>query len=464
MPILFIVLPLLLSIATAQHGIHQPPECTEELVSMLYSGTPYPPRDPNLEVPGVITYQKHEDPNLIRATIFGGKTLPVPFRALIAGGGTGDATIALAIGLAKINHQSTILHVDLSEASLDVAKQRLRKHAKLLRRSSVRILFLKASISNLPGRDLGGKFHYINNIGVLHHMPRPQEGLKILSGLLHEHGGLNFMVYGSIGRTGVYHVRKMARIVHQQHNTKQGEVSTSYPTVEEAKSVLDSLPTTNFFVRNTLVQESIDMQEFKDVGIGDLIQNPCDVAMSIEQVNEMAINAELRILAPVHPKKYEPTGSPALVETLKQLKWIDQAAFAELQTGTIMFHHVWLVQQNNNVVPTETLPWEKHSIPCRADWMPSNIMPEEGIERGLMDPDAMYEMEMGGETVALQSMSLPALGASIVSRMNCEATLEEIYFQIKEVAKWEVHWNVFLSHAREWRVSLAKGRAVHTLV
>ena len=185
---------------------------------MLYSGTPYPPRDPNLEVPGVITYQKHEDPNMIRATIFGGKTLPVPFRALIAGGGTGDATIALAIGLAKINHQSTILHVDLSEASLDVAKQRLRKHAKLLRRSSVRILFLKASISNLPGRDLGGKFHYINNIGVLHHMPRPQEGLKILSGLLHEHGGLNFMVYGSIGRTGVYHVRKMARIVHQQHN------------------------------------------------------------------------------------------------------------------------------------------------------------------------------------------------------------------------------------------------------
>ena len=462
MPIL--ILSLLLSIATAQHGLHQPPECTEDLVSTLYSNTPYPPRDPNLEVPGVILFQKHEDPNLIRATIFGGKTLPIPFRTLIAGGGTGDATIALALGLAKINHESTILHVDLSKASLDVAKQRLRKHANFLRRSSVRILFLKASISNLPEKDLGGKFHYINCIGVLHHMPRPQEGLKILSHLLHENGGLNFMVYGSIGRTGVYHVRKMARIVHQQQHRDEAKGSTSYPTVGEAKMVLENLPTTNFFVRNALVQGSVDMQEFEDVGISDLILNPCDVAMSIEQVNEMATHAELRILAPVHPKEYEPTGSPALVDTVKQLPWIEQAAFAELQSGTIMFHHVWLVQHNNTVVPTETLPWGKHSIPCRADWMPSNIMPEEGIERGLMDPDARYEMEMGGETVALQSMSLPALGASIVSRMNCEATLEEIYVQIKEVARWEVHWEVFLSHAKEWRVSLAKGRAVHTLV
>ena len=79
----------------------------------------------------------HTNKSLLRATIFGGQKLPSPFRALIAGGGTGDATIALALGLLNVGLASNaiILHVDLSEASIDIAKKRILKHSDHLRPS-----------------------------------------------------------------------------------------------------------------------------------------------------------------------------------------------------------------------------------------------------------------------------------------------------------------------------------------
>jgi 2-polyprenyl-3-methyl-5-hydroxy-6-metoxy-1,4-benzoquinol methylase len=457
---LFLCLP---GILHAQDGNIQPKGCTEESVAKIYADTPYPPRNPNDEKDGIITYKKHEDPNLIRSTIFGGAKLPKKFRAMIAGGGTGDATIALAIGLAKLNHKSTILHVDLSQASLNVAKARIRKHKKTLKNSSVKILFLKASISNLADRDLGGLFHYINCVGVLHHMPNPQHGLSILESFLHPNGGINFMIYGKIGRTGIYHVRKMARILNNDQN--------DMPTIIESKDVLDSLPSTNFFVNNKMVQESVDVQDFlseasNHVGINDMIRNPCDIAMTIDEVNQFALNSNMRILAPVFPKDYEPKGNQNLLSKLNSLEWIKRAAFSELQSGTIAYHHVWLVKNKNNVIPTEKIPWNKQSIPCRADWMPGDFMPFEDANQGLLDESIRYETSIGGdETVEqINDKGLPALGPTIIFHMNCYATLNEIFTFVKEEASWDVDWDTFLEHANEWRASMSKARAVHTLL
>ena len=39
-----------------------------------------------------------------------------------------------------------------------------------------------------------GNFHYINCVGVLHHLPQPQEGLKTLTNLLTPDGGISLMV------------------------------------------------------------------------------------------------------------------------------------------------------------------------------------------------------------------------------------------------------------------------------
>ena len=137
-----------------------------------------------------------------------------------------------------------------------------------------------------------------------------------------------------------------------------------------------------------------------------------------------------------------------------------------MQSGTILTHHLWLVRQENNVVATENLPWNENSIPCRADWMPSTFMPAEDIQRGMMDRDVRYETEMGGDKGddVVGDDSLPGLGPMIVMLSNCQSTLGEIFLEVREMAEWVVDWNVFMEHAREWRVSLSKARAMHTLV
>ena len=467
---LLLLLLLCLGLASSQHGSFQPEGCTEDAVASLYSNTPYPPRDPAHEEDGKILHPKHEDPNLIRSTIFGGHQLPSPFRALVAGGGTGDATLALAIGLVRSGQKATILQVDPSQASLDIAQQRIQKHSHTLQHSGVRILFLKAKISDLPHRDLGGLFHYINCIGVVHHMPDPQSGLNILSNLLYSNGGINFMVYASIGRTGVYHVRKMARLLRRSNDVgdvKKGNATQMrIPTVEESRAVLQNLPSTNYFLRNTGIQQSIDLTEYGDVGLSDLIQNPCDIAMTIDQVHRSLGVANLKILTPVHPSMYRPTGSSELLAALSHLSWVERAAFAELQSGTIMFHHLWLVKHNSTVVPTERLPWTKQSIPCRADWLPDTFMTPAEMNRGLFDQEVRYETQMGGDAGAdvVGDGALAGLGPTIVSHMDCRLTLLEIWKIVKKQAAWRVTWKIFLLHAEEWRVSLLKARAVHTLV
>ena len=70
--------------------------------------------------------------------------------------------------------------------------------------------------------DLGGNFDYINVVGVLHHLPDPQAGLGILVDKLTPRGGMAMMVYASVGRTGVYHVRAMSRIVAQARQLGAG--------------------------------------------------------------------------------------------------------------------------------------------------------------------------------------------------------------------------------------------------
>jgi hypothetical protein len=42
--------------------------------------------------------------------------------------------------------------------------------------------------------------------------------------------------------------------------------------------------------------------------------------------------------------------------------------------------------------------------------------------------------------------------------------LNEIFTFVKEEASWDVDWDTFLEHANEWRASMSKARAVHTLL
>lgn len=118
-------------------------------------------------------------------------------RILVAGAGTFEPCV-----VALANPDSEILAVDISESSL----KRLRLH--LLRHG----LANRVRLERADLRDIGpnfGKFDYIIATGVLHHLPRPEEGLAKLASLLAPNGVMRLMLYSRYGRAQVYRIQEL---------------------------------------------------------------------------------------------------------------------------------------------------------------------------------------------------------------------------------------------------------------
>ena len=62
---------------------------------------------------------------------------------------------------------------------------------------------------------LSGKFDMISVTGVLHHLNDPDHGLRVLVDSLKEHGGMEIMVYAQYGRTGLYQLQEILRLINQ---------------------------------------------------------------------------------------------------------------------------------------------------------------------------------------------------------------------------------------------------------
>ena len=164
-------------------------------VAAQYEAYPYPERDPADERKRLITGSPSH-PLEIDHFVFGGmRDWTRPFRALVAGGGTGDALIQIAAVLTAAGRPYDITYVDLSRAARAVAEARAKA------RGLTGIRFVTGSLIDAP--DLG-RFDYIDCCGVLHHLPEPQAGFEALSAALAPDGGMGLMGYAPYGRSGVY--------------------------------------------------------------------------------------------------------------------------------------------------------------------------------------------------------------------------------------------------------------------
>ena len=125
-----------------------------------YEDYPYPFRDPNAEKtelrPTVLELLDY-----LNFKCFRGEQNYSGFRALVAGGGTGDAAIFLAEQLR--DRDAEIFYLDISSASRKIAQERAQV------RGLDNITWIQGSILDLPEMDIG-RFDYINCCGVLHHL------------------------------------------------------------------------------------------------------------------------------------------------------------------------------------------------------------------------------------------------------------------------------------------------------
>ena len=116
---------------------------------------------------------------------------------LDAGCGSGYKSLALAIA----NPGSQIIGIDLSEKSVELARNRLEYHG--IKNVDFRVL----SLENLP--DLGLLFDYINCDEVLYLLPDLVAGLKALKAVLKPEGILRGNLHSTYQRANFYRTQKL---------------------------------------------------------------------------------------------------------------------------------------------------------------------------------------------------------------------------------------------------------------
>lgn len=246
-------------------------------VRRQYENLPFPSRDPEGER-YVLRVSLPDILGKINQYCFSGeRNFSRPFRALIAGCGTGDSAIWLGYQLRDT--PAEVVAIDISQASLEVAQAR----AKV--RGLTNIKWVHGSL--LEVRSLGlGEFDYISSLGVLHHLPNPAAGLAALESVLADNGAMAIMLYGAVGREQIY---AMQRILRQLTTG----IDDPWDKLAFAKQVVANLPATNGFKMRTGIEGIRSQYLQDDTNFWDTLLHEQDRAYTASQVREYLASAGL---------------------------------------------------------------------------------------------------------------------------------------------------------------------------
>lgn len=377
-----------------------------DAIKAQYEALPYPARDPKDEAKRLVTGSPGALAE-INHYVFGGKRdFSRPFRALFAGGGTGDGTIMLAQQLADAKSPGEVVYLDLSEASRRIAEQRARA------RGLKNITFHTGSLLEIGHL---GQFDYIDSCGVLHHLPDPAAGLRSLAAALVPGGGIGLMLYGTYGRSGVYEMQAMLRDLTDGLAPRE--------QIAIARKFLAQLPPTNRFRRNPFLRDHI---EGGDAGLYDLLLHPQDRAYTVPEIAELTASAGLAVAAFIEPAAYDPANylDASLAGRLDTLSWLESCAFAESLAGSLKTHVFYCTNDGEGSVAWPDSP---DMIPVPQGFDPQRMAM--GIQAG------------GALTATLNGVPmrfpLPSLGAAILARIDGRRTLGEIRADLPSRPDWE---------------------------
>ena len=295
-------------------------------VEAQYEDYPYPARDPADETRRLVEGSP-SDAGEIRHHVFAGRPLPSPFRALIAGGGTGDAAIQLAQHMASGGIAGEVLYLDLSRASRKIAEDRARV------RGLTNIRFATGSLLDAARH---GTFDYIDCCGVLHHLEDPAAGIAALAAALAPGGGLGLMLYGRIGRRGVYDAQAVLRALSADGEPLADRIGL-------ARAYLANLPATNWLARNPAIGD----HKTGDAGLVDLLLHGRDRAYGVEEMWDLIEGAGLGLAGFIPAARYDPAfylDDPALRRRAERLAPRTAHAVAEQIAGNLKVHVAYAVK------------------------------------------------------------------------------------------------------------------------
>jgi len=382
-------------------------------VRAQYEALPYPPRDPRDEAIRLITGTPSHVLEINHYLFSGRLNFMRPFRALVAGGGTGDACIMMAQQLTDRRCPAEVVYLDLSTASREICEARAK--ARGLRN----IQFLTGSLLDLPNMNIG-LFDYIDCTGVLHHLPDPSAGLKALASVLQPEGGVGVMLYGQYGRTGVYPLQEMLRTLAPLSMATEDRIAM-------AKRLIRFLPTTNLFRRNPYLNDHVTGG---DPGLYDLLLHSIDRAYTVPEIAELTASAGLRVVAFLEPVRYEPAtymSDPVIARQTSSLPLLERAAFAERLSGNLRTHIFYATRAGYDTVAR---PEDTQAIPVLRE------MDAQKLAAGLQ-PGSPLVANLDGFPWRAQ---LPALAPRIISQIDGRRSVAEIYTSMGaegSLPRWE---------------------------
>ncbi len=373
---------------------------TDAQLAAQYEAFPYPHRDPREEAKRLIV----GSPGHLREIdhwVFGAtRPATLPLRALIAGGGSGDATIMLAQQMALEGRAGTVTWLDRSSAAMKIAK------ARAAARGLTNIVWEQRSLLDLPGSGLG-LYDYIDCCGVLHHLPDPDAGVRALLSVLAPGGGMGLMVYAPHGRTGIYMVQDALRSLAPPDQEPAVRL-------DMARRVMKHLPETAWLRANRSVS---DHMNGGDAGLYDLLLNPRDRAYTVPALHDLLATAGLSIACWVEPIRYDPV--PLLPDArlrtrITTLSPLERAALAESLAGNIAAHIVYCTRTTEP--PVRADPFGQDSIPT---WRETD---GEKLAKGIQANNTLF---VGLDALRVP-VALPPMATSIVRLIDGTRTVGEI--------------------------------------
>lgn len=391
-----------------------------------YEALPYPPCNPQDDHKRLVRTWLEDLPMINHYCFAGKQSFQNGFRALVAGGGTGDATIFLAEQLRHTDAQ--IVHLDMSGASIALAKERAQI------RGLANITWVHDSLLNLPALAAElGTFDYINCSGVLHHLADPDLGFKALRSVLKDDGAIGLMVYATTGRTGVYQMQELMRLVN-------GDEADAQRKIANTRDLLASLPATNWFKRSEDLHHDHKMG---DAGIYDLLLHSQDRSYSVGELFDwlgdekegaksghgmhLEFTDVQRGLSPYLPHMVLGSKPPAMAAALRKLPRRKQYEMAELMAGTLITHSLYVTRNDRCKAPygdPEYVPFFYHE-PLTGD-IAAQVF---GSNKG---QPFMLRHQHSGASVMVDPGKY---GAKILALIDGEKTFGEIFDQFR--AAWQ---------------------------
>ena len=405
----------------------------DDAVLKQYEAYPYPPRDPRDEAKGLYISRLSSLPDVNHYLFRGRRDFSEPFRALVAGGGTGDATIMMAQQLADRGGPGEVVHLDISTATRRIAKARAEA------RGLTNIRFVSASLTDLPNLALG-RFDYIDCCGVLHHLHDPEAGLCALAGALVPGGGLGLMVYGEFGRTGLYPLQSVLRSLGRGLPLKQ--------QIPLTRRLLADLPATNWFRHNPFLAD----HNRGDAELVDLCLHSRDRAYRIAEFVDLLAAADLAPVAFIEPIRYEPTTylqDPLLIKKAQRLSVLERASLAEALAGNLKTHLLYAAPLTD-AAPRVAQPDGPDAVPLLSAANSRALIKS-------MRLDLSVTPAIDGLTVRFV---LPPLTSAIFSRVDGRATLGQIHRKL-QAANLDLDWPKFKAQFDQFYKVLNGLNAMH---